>query len=70
MIATCSIAGVVVMALAVVVDVVISAILGAIERNKLEAAIAEMDKALETFEPATREYTHAIYEVLGAIKHL
>ena len=69
-VATCAIAGVVVFAVAVVVDMIISAILGAIERNELEAAIADMDKILETFEPATRKYTQTIYEVLGAIKYI
>ena len=70
LIGTCAIAGAVVMAIAVAVDMIISAITGAIERSKLEAAIAEMDEALQTFEPATRKYTQTIYEILGAIKHL
>ena len=59
-----------VFALAVGIDIIISAILGAIERKKLEAAIAELDKELESFEPFTETYTETIYQILGAIKLL
>ena len=70
MVATCAVAGVAVFALAVAVDMIISAILGAIERKKLETAIAELETTLESFEPATRNYTQTIYEVLGALRLL
>ena len=70
MIGTCTVAGAVVYAIAVVSHVIISAILGAIEKKKLEAAIADLDNALRSFEPATRHYTKTIYEVLGTIRQL
>ncbi|XP_065054242.1 single-pass membrane and coiled-coil domain-containing protein 3-like [Rhopilema esculentum] len=70
MIASCSIAGVVVVAIGLGVDAILSAIFGAIEREKLENAIKELETTKSTFEPATREYTQTIYEILGAIKHM
>ena len=70
MLASCCIAGVVVVAIGLAVDAILSAIFGAIEREKLEDAIKDLEKTKSTFEPATREYTQTIYEVLGAIKYI
>ncbi|KAL1273540.1 hypothetical protein QQF64_026354 [Cirrhinus molitorella] len=50
------------------VDLTISAILGYYERDKLEAALAEYDKVLKTFRPASKEYQEAIYEVKFSLK--
>ncbi|KAL1273537.1 hypothetical protein QQF64_026351 [Cirrhinus molitorella] len=54
--------------LGLVVDLIISAIAGAVERDKLEAALAEYDKVLKTFRPASKEYQEAIYEVKFCLK--
>ena len=70
MFATCSLAGVCVVCIGIGVDMIFSAITGAIERSKLEKCISELETVLNAFEPATREYTGTIYEVLGAIRNL
>ena len=67
LLATCTIAGVVVAATGIVFDMIFSAIYGAIERDKLENTIADLDKTLATFEPATRKYTMTIFEVLAQL---
>ena len=70
MFAACSLAGVCVVLIGIGVDMIFSAITGAIERSKLENCISELQTVLDAFEPATREYTATIYEVLGAIRNL
>ncbi|KAK2910795.1 hypothetical protein Q8A67_002928 [Cirrhinus molitorella] len=45
-----------------------AAILGYYERDKLEAALAEYDKTLADFRPASKEYQEAIYEVKFTVK--
>ena len=44
-------------------DMVASAIIGAVERNKLEAAVDELEAANKDFEPASKEYSRTIMEV-------
>uniref|UniRef100_A0A673KZ79 Single-pass membrane protein with coiled-coil domains 3 n=1 Tax=Sinocyclocheilus rhinocerous TaxID=307959 RepID=A0A673KZ79_9TELE len=56
--------------LGVLIDVIISAIVGHIERAKLESALAEYEEALKTFRPASKEYEMAIYEVMFMLKHM
>lgn len=42
------------------IDMIASAIIGAIEHSKLEEAINQFEIALETFEPASKEYTKTV----------
>ena len=44
-------------------DAIIGAILGAIERDKLNDAIDDLEKVLEKFKPAAEAYNHSIVKV-------
>lgn len=57
-------------AIGLLVDLIVSAIWGHIERGKLEAALAEYDKTLAEFRPASIEYEKAIYKVMGILEFL
>lgn len=70
LVAACSIAGVGIFAVAVPIDMIMSAILGAIERQKLEKAIEELDATLATLEPATRAFTHNVCKVLAGVQSM
>ncbi len=52
------------------VDAFVSAILGNIERGKLETALKEYEEALEKFRPASKEYQEAIYEIKFILEFL
>ncbi|XP_016379519.1 single-pass membrane and coiled-coil domain-containing protein 3-like [Sinocyclocheilus rhinocerous] len=56
--------------LGVLIDVIVSAIVGHVERANLESALAEYEEALKTFRPASKEYEMAIYEVMFMLKHM
>lgn len=45
------------------IDMIVQAILGSIERDQLESALEEYDKALENFRPASEKYQDQITEV-------
>lgn len=60
---TSAIAGVVIGVIALGIDMIVSAIIGAVERDKLEDAITEFETAFKTFEPASKSYTRAIIMV-------
>ncbi|KAK1138226.1 single-pass membrane and coiled-coil domain-containing protein 3-like [Acipenser oxyrinchus oxyrinchus] len=51
------------------VDMIASAILGAIERDHLEKVIEEYNLALLDFKPASEEYQDHIFEVWAEVKH-
>lgn len=50
------------------IDMIIQAILGAVERTQLQAAIKSYEKHLEEFKAASAKYHHAITEVATAVK--
>lgn len=50
------------------IDTIIQAILGAVERTQLQAAIRSYEKHLEEFKAASAKYHHAITEVATAVK--
>ena len=60
---TCAVASLVLGVLTLGIDMIASAIIGAVERDKLEAAIDELETAVETFDPASKEYTKTITRV-------
>jgi len=45
------------------VDMIASAIIGTVERDKLEDTIKQLEEAMEGFEPASKEYTKTIMTV-------
>ncbi|XP_021044406.1 single-pass membrane and coiled-coil domain-containing protein 3-like [Mus pahari] len=49
-------------------DMIIQAILGAVERTQLQAAIKSYETHLEEFKAASEKYHHAITEVTTAVK--
>lgn len=51
-----------------VLGAIFEAITGAIERDKLEHAIKELESACNTFVPASEKYNGKIYEVLAEVK--
>lgn len=68
-VATSTIAGVLVSALGgLVLDAIFQAISGAIERDKLEETIKNLEKANAEFGPASEKYTDTIWEVLAELK--
>ncbi|XP_026119873.1 single-pass membrane and coiled-coil domain-containing protein 3-like [Carassius auratus] len=58
--AVIAVAAVVVGVLFMGIDMIISAILGGIERDQLERALEEYDRALEEFRPASEKYQDSI----------
>ena len=58
-----ALAGVLLGVLALGVDVILSAILGRVEKDKLNDAIDDLQKTLDDFEPASREYNRTITRV-------
>ncbi|XP_058632977.1 single-pass membrane and coiled-coil domain-containing protein 3-like [Onychostoma macrolepis] len=52
------------------VDLIVSAILGYIERDKLETALKEYEEALAEFRPVSKQYQKAIYEVEILLKYM
>ncbi|KAK1162740.1 hypothetical protein AOXY_G17674 [Acipenser oxyrinchus oxyrinchus] len=52
------------------VDMIISAIVGAEERDQLEYAIREYEKALKTFKPASEQYQEALFDAITKVKHM
>jgi len=44
-------------------DMIASAIIGAVEKNKLEDAIDQLEKVMKEFEPASKEYTKTIMRI-------
>ena len=60
---TCAVASLVLGVLTLGIDMIASAIIGAVERDKLEAAIDELETAVNTFDPASKEYTKTITRV-------
>ncbi|XP_044847181.1 single-pass membrane and coiled-coil domain-containing protein 3-like isoform X2 [Mauremys mutica] len=46
------------------IDLILSAILGAIERDQLEAKIQELSELVSEFKPASKEYNKAIMKIL------
>lgn len=68
-VATSALATVVMAALGgLILDAIFQAITGAIERDKLEEAIKQLEHACDTFIPASEKYTDAIYEVLAELR--
>ena len=57
---TCVVATVVLGVLTLGIDMIASAIMGAVEKDKLEDAIDDLEKAVETFRPASKQYTKNI----------
>ena len=62
-ISTCAASSVVVGVLLLGIDMVASAIIGAVERSKLQDAIEQLETALNEFEPASKEYSEKIVDV-------
>ena len=60
---TCAAASLVLGVLVLGIDMIASAIIGAIERDKLEDAIDELETAVETFDKPSKEYTKTITRV-------
>ncbi|XP_048011853.1 single-pass membrane and coiled-coil domain-containing protein 3-like [Megalobrama amblycephala] len=52
------------------IDMIVDAILGSIERDRLEKALKEYDEALNEFEPASLEYQHSITYVQIKIEEM
>lgn len=50
------------------IDMIVRAILGAVERTQLQAAIKSYETHLVEFKAASEKYHHAITEVAGAVK--
>ena len=69
-IATCVLASLVIGVLILGLDMIASAILGAIEKNQLEKTIDELETNLKTFEPASHDFTANIYKVKAYIEVL
>ncbi|XP_006773315.1 PREDICTED: single-pass membrane and coiled-coil domain-containing protein 3 [Myotis davidii] len=51
------------------IDMVFRAILGAVEKTQLQAAIKSYEKHLVEFKSASEKYHHAITEVTNTVKH-
>jgi len=66
-IATSAVASLALGVLAMGIDMIASAIIGAVERSKLEDAINSLQSAFDSFDPATRTYTKTIYKVEAQI---
>lgn len=49
------------------IDVIIEAILGAIERSQLEEALKNYEEALTAFKPASESFQHSIYYVIARL---
>lgn len=64
------VAGLFVAGAAIAIDSIISAIVGAVERSKLNDMIDELNGVLSKFEEPSEEYTKNIYEVLGILKYI
>ena len=62
--------GLIVAGAAIAIDAIISAIVGAVERGKLNHMIGELDGVLKKFEEPSQNYTKNIYEVLGVLKFI
>ena len=60
---TSAVAGLVLGVIVLGIDMIASAIIGAVERGKLEDAIDQFETALATFEPASKEYTKTVTRV-------
>jgi len=69
-IATSCVASLALGVLAMGVDMIASAILGAVERSKLNDAIDSLQSAQNDFEPATRLYTKTIYKTEAKLEVL
>jgi len=54
--------------LAMGIDMIASAIIGAVERSKLDDAIDTLQSAFDQFDPVTRSYTKTIYRVEAQIE--
>ena len=67
-VATSAIAGITLGVLTMGVDMIAGAIVGAIERDKLESQIDDLEKALEKFEPASKEFQKKITYVLLSVE--
>jgi hypothetical protein len=63
-IATGAVAGIVVGVLFLGIDMIAGAIIGAIERDKLNEAIKEIDYVLDNFEPASKKFQKQILRVV------
>ncbi len=50
------------------VDVIAGAIAGAYEKDDLESAIAQLEKEIDDFVPASQKYTDTVFEVLAYVK--
>ena len=66
--ATCACAGLAIAVLAMGADMIISAIVGSIERDRLNDTIDELVAALKTFQPASVNYSKNIYKVIACIE--
>ncbi|KAM6214561.1 single-pass membrane and coiled-coil domain-containing protein 3 [Rhynchocyon petersi] len=51
------------------IDMIIRAILGAVEKTQLQAAIRSYETHLVEFKSASEKYLHAITEVIDTVKH-
>jgi hypothetical protein len=51
----------------VAVELIVSAIIGAIERDKLTEELQKVQQAYDTFDPASRQYTITINKVAARI---
>lgn len=58
-----AVASLVIGVIALGIDMIASAIIGAIEKDKLDDAISDLEKALEKFDPASKLYTKTITKV-------
>lgn len=64
------VAGLFVAGAAIAIDAIISAIIGAVERSKLNSMLDELNGVLGKFEKPSEAYTQNIFEVLGVLKFL
>ncbi len=55
---------------AIAVDAIISAIVGAVERSKLNHMLDELNGVLTKFEGPSETYSSKIFEVLGVLKYI
>ena len=68
-IAASSLAGAIAGGLAgLAVDVIVGAITGAVEKNKLQDALNELQGMVETFIPESEEYSDTVYQMLAEVK--
>ena len=68
MVATSVLGSVGVAVFALGVDMIVSAIIGGKERDKLREQIDQLTRIKEKFEPATREYTSTLYKAIARIE--